>query len=224
MKTTMKLMAAAATLVATGSALPTPSEAQSVGPRGSYQQTCRNVRVQNAGRDDALLTADCQTQNGSWASTGMRYRSCPGDIANWDGQLSCDDRVAPPNRNNGQGYGGNTYGGGGYGGNGYGGNTYGGSRYDGGRYDNRQQEFVGYLRLYGEYGFKGPYYDVKIEATNLPKQFNDRTRSLKIVGGQAWQICQNSDFRGTCTVVDRDIPDLSQWGMADTISSARRAR
>ncbi len=219
MKTTMKLMAAAATLVAAGSALPTPSEAQSVAPRGSYQQTCRNVRVQNAGRDDALLTADCQTQNGSWASTGMRYRSCPGDIANWDGQLSCDDRVVPPNRNGGQNYGGS-----GYGGNSYSGNTYGGSRYDGGRYDNRQQEFVGYLRLYDEYGFKGPYYDVKIEATNLPKQFNDRTRSLKIVGGQAWQICQNSDFRGNCTVVDRDIPDLSKWGMADTISSARRAR
>jgi len=219
MKTTIKLMALGATLLAMGTTTATPSAAQEVGPEGSYRQTCRNVRVQNAGRDDALLTADCQASNGAWVSTGMRYRTCPGDIANWDGQLSCDDRARAPYRNDGRNNSGS------YGGNGYGsGSYYGDSRYDGGRYDNRQREFVGYLRLYGEYGFKGPYYDVKIEATNLPKQFNDRTRSLKIVGGQAWQICQNSDFRGNCIVVDRDIANLSQWGMADTISSARRAR
>ncbi len=223
MTTTIKLMALGAALLALGTASTTPSQAQVAGPEGSYRQTCRNIRVQNAGRDDALLTADCQAANGYWVSTGMRYRSCPGDIANWDGQLSCNDRAGPPNRNGGGNYGGGSYGGNGYGGGSYGGN-YGGSRYDGGRYDNRQREFVGYLRLYGEYGFKGPFYDVKIEATNLPKQFNDRTRSLKIIGGQAWLICENSDFRGNCTLVDRDVPDLRQRGMEDTISSARRAR
>jgi hypothetical protein len=54
-------------------------------PGGSYQQSCRNVRM-NGG----TLTASCPGPNGSWQTTSINPRSCRGaDIANRNGQLVC---------------------------------------------------------------------------------------------------------------------------------------
>jgi CVNH domain len=54
-------------------------------PGGSYQQSCRNVRM-NGG----TLTASCPGPNGNWMTTSINPRSCRGaDIANRNGQLVC---------------------------------------------------------------------------------------------------------------------------------------
>jgi hypothetical protein len=54
-------------------------------PSGSYQQSCRNIRV-NGG----TLTASCPTANGNFVTTSINPRSCRGaDIANRNGQLVC---------------------------------------------------------------------------------------------------------------------------------------
>src|SRR5579872_4657835 len=64
------------------SAVATPSGAQV--PGGSYLETCRNVQT----RGDTLV-ADCQRVDGRWSRTGLDLHRCHGDIANWNGQLSC---------------------------------------------------------------------------------------------------------------------------------------
>jgi hypothetical protein len=57
-------------------------------PRGSYTQTCREVRTR--GND---LTAVCQTMNGQWVgSTLNEYNRCAGEIVNDDGRLECTRR------------------------------------------------------------------------------------------------------------------------------------
>lgn len=55
-------------------------------PGGSYQQTCRNERVERAD-----LIADCADRNGRWRHSELsNYRFCRGDIANSNGVLTCD--------------------------------------------------------------------------------------------------------------------------------------
>ncbi len=55
-------------------------------PRGSYQQTCQNERVE---RGD--LVADCADRNGRWRHSELaNHRFCRGDIANDNGVLICD--------------------------------------------------------------------------------------------------------------------------------------
>jgi CVNH domain len=54
-------------------------------PSGSYQQSCRNIRMSGG-----TLTASCPTGNGTYATTSINPRSCRGmDIANRNGQLVC---------------------------------------------------------------------------------------------------------------------------------------
>ena len=67
-------------------------------------------------------------------------------------------------------------------------------------------------------------FESQSEVTNLPKQYNDRALSLRIQGRGAWQVCSDSDFRGRCVVVDRDIPDLRQMGLGEAVSSMRPVR
>jgi hypothetical protein len=63
--------------------------AQSI-PRGSYRQTCRNIRVDGNG-----LYATCETRNGSWKDTNLSSNGFPcDDIENDDGELVC---VGPSN-------------------------------------------------------------------------------------------------------------------------------
>jgi len=54
-------------------------------PSGSYQQSCRNIRMSGG-----TLTASCPTGNGNYTTTSINPRSCRGaDIANRNGQLVC---------------------------------------------------------------------------------------------------------------------------------------
>jgi hypothetical protein len=54
-------------------------------PRGSYQDTCRHIRV-----EDGDLSAYCRTRSGKWRSTTLDdVRECRGDISNDNGNLVC---------------------------------------------------------------------------------------------------------------------------------------
>ena len=66
-------------------------QAQSV-PSGSYQQSCRNVGIQ-----DNMLTANCQDSDGKWEATQLRdFQSCGGDIMNDNGALRCAANGSAP--------------------------------------------------------------------------------------------------------------------------------
>jgi hypothetical protein len=103
MKRILLGLAAAASLI--GTAL-SPAAAQSV-PNGSYQQSCTNIRI----RGDQLI-ARCNLPRGGTARSSITLDSCRrGDIANVNGQLTCNG--------NGNGYGrGHRDGNGNYNGNG----------------------------------------------------------------------------------------------------------
>jgi len=80
------------------------------------------------------------------------------------------------------------------------------------------------LMMYPSVNFQGPAFETRSEYTNLPRQFNDKAHSLRIVGGGAWEVCVDSNFRGRCQVFDRDTPDLHRFGLAEAISSVRQVR
>jgi hypothetical protein len=46
---------------------------------------------------------------------------------------------------------------------------------------------------------------------------NDRAQSARVAG--RWQICQDANFRGRCTEVSGDVPNLATIGMTAAISS-----
>ncbi len=55
------------------------------GPRGSYRETCRHVRM-----DGYVLRATCQQRDGGWRWTSLDFAyDCDGRIANFDGRLTC---------------------------------------------------------------------------------------------------------------------------------------
>jgi len=80
------------------------------------------------------------------------------------------------------------------------------------------------LMMYPSVNFQGPAFETRNEYSNLPRQFNDKAHSLRIVGGGAWEVCVDSNFRGRCQVFDRDAPDLHRFGLAEAISSVRQVR
>ncbi len=218
-------------------------------PSGSYQQTCRDIRV-----NGDTLTASCQDSRGRWSYSTLNFRDCRGDIGNSNGRLLC------------------SWGGGGGGGGGWGqlpsgsyqqtcrdarvsGSTLTAScRDDRGRWTYSTLNFrdcrsdignangrlvCGWnggggpnppwgggannstLTLYSAPDFGGQAYQANREVTNLPRQFNDKAMSLRIQGRGSWQICSDSDFRGRCQIFDRDVGDLRQYGLGEAVTSRR---
>src|SRR5215468_6820786 len=61
-------------------------------PLGSYQQTCRDIKL----RGDSLR-AKCETTRYQWVRTQLDdVDRCVGDITNINGQLTCNKNNAPP--------------------------------------------------------------------------------------------------------------------------------
>src|SRR5215472_19204105 len=61
-------------------------------PPGSYQQTCRDIKM----RGDTLR-AKCETRSGQWVRTQLNDADrCVGDITNIDGQLTCNQNNTAP--------------------------------------------------------------------------------------------------------------------------------
>ncbi|MEM7008204.1 MAG: CVNH domain-containing protein [Thermodesulfobacteriota bacterium] len=53
-------------------------------PSGSYESSCKDIRV-----SDGKLKASCERADGSWNNTKLNYKKCKGDISNNNGELSC---------------------------------------------------------------------------------------------------------------------------------------
>ena len=120
-----RIVFSAATAIALAAMTVGIASAQAI-PAGSYQQSCTNIHV----RGDMLI-ARCNAPRGGTVRSSIALDSCRrGDIANTNGQLTC-------NNNNGNGYGHRRDGDRGYGNNGYGNNgnnSYGSNGY--GNYGN----------------------------------------------------------------------------------------
>jgi hypothetical protein len=57
-------------------------------PRGSFELTCRNIRV-----DGRWLHARCRTIDGDWVRSSIEFTNCRRNaVANHDGRLVCGPR------------------------------------------------------------------------------------------------------------------------------------
>jgi hypothetical protein len=81
----------------------------------------------------------------------------------------------------------------------------------------------GQIALYPNPDFRGRPFNTAREYSNLPRPYNDGAMSLEVRGG-AWEVCVDSDFRGRCQVVTRDVRDLRAIGLGGVISSVRPVR
>lgn len=80
------------------------------------------------------------------------------------------------------------------------------------------------ITIYEGADFTGRSATFTNDMTNLPQQFKDMARSIRIQGRGAWSVCVDSDYRGRCVTIDRDVRDLRPLGMDRTISSMRATR
>ena len=80
------------------------------------------------------------------------------------------------------------------------------------------------VTLYDDEGFRGHTFAANGTVPNLaPTGFNDRAESA-IVDYGAWEVCEDSGFRGRCVVLQQgSYPSLRDEGMIDRISSVRPA-
>jgi hypothetical protein len=53
--------------------------------------------------------------------------------------------------------------------------------------------------------------------------FSNRAGSIRVDGG-AWEVCDGAGFRGRCLTINRNVPDLSRFGLDGQTSSARPRR
>lgn len=70
-------------------------------PAGSYQQSCRDIKLKDPDGESARLQARCLDSQGEWRKTSFELDRCYGDLANIDGELVC----VADQRHGGQGFG-----------------------------------------------------------------------------------------------------------------------
>jgi hypothetical protein len=81
------ILTSAAVLGALAVSIPAQSQGYRQGygqPRGSYQESCRDVQVSGD-----RLEAQCRRTDGSWQRSVLNLGNCNGDVANLNGQLRC---------------------------------------------------------------------------------------------------------------------------------------
>jgi hypothetical protein len=78
------------------------------------------------------------------------------------------------------------------------------------------------VELYTGTGFSGQSRYFPGAEDNLARRgFNDAANSIRVLGGGAWQLCDDAGFGGRCAYVNGDEPDLSRLGLGNRISSMR---
>jgi len=80
------------------------------------------------------------------------------------------------------------------------------------------------ITFYESDGFRGRSFTTNQAVDNLGSYgFNDRASSVTVSSGR-WEVCDNSNFGGECTVLRvGDYPSLRAMGLNDQVSSTRRA-
>lgn len=58
-------------------------------PFGSYQQSCKDIKLKDRDDDSARIQARCRDDRGEWRKTSFELDRCWGDLANIDGELVC---------------------------------------------------------------------------------------------------------------------------------------
>lgn len=78
------------------------------------------------------------------------------------------------------------------------------------------------VMFYEHEGFKGRNFSSEKSVENFSRTgFNDRVSSMVVIG-QRWEVCVNSNFKGSCKVLSPGrYPSLAAMGMNDRISSVR---
>lgn len=75
-------------------------------PYGSYQQSCKDIKLKDRDSDSARIQARCRDSRGDWHKTSFELDRCWGDLANIDGELVC---VADQRHGGGPGFPGRNY-------------------------------------------------------------------------------------------------------------------
>lgn len=75
--------------------------------------------------------------------------------------------------------------------------------------------------LHADAGFSGQAVQINGAEADLSRiGFNDKASSITI-GGGAWQVCTDANFRGRCEIIDASTSRLNTYRLNDNISSLR---
>jgi hypothetical protein len=77
------------------------------------------------------------------------------------------------------------------------------------------------ITVYADPNFKGQSASFGNDMPNLDR-LNNKISSVRIPNGEAWEVCQDTDYRNRCQVLMGDVADLHGMGWNDRISSLRR--
>ncbi len=69
-------------------------------PYGTYQQSCKDIKLKDRDSDSARIQARCRDSRGEWRKTSFELDRCWGDLTNVDGELVC----VADRRHGGQGF------------------------------------------------------------------------------------------------------------------------
>lgn len=79
----------------------------------------------------------------------------------------------------------------------------------------------GATTIYRDPNFRGPAVAVEQDNPNLGLRF--QVFSIRVRGGESWELCPQTNFRGRCLTVDRSVPDLRRaYGWPGPLQSMRR--
>lgn len=79
----------------------------------------------------------------------------------------------------------------------------------------------GATTIYRDTDFRGPAVAVERDNPNLALRF--QLFSIRVAGGERWDLCPQPGFRGRCLTVDRTVPDLRRaYGWPGRLPSMRR--
>lgn len=90
--------------------------------------------------------------------------------------------------------------------------TFGGPRQPGG------------LEVFADINFRGRAVALGVNTPDASVRGLSGISSLRVMPGQVWEVCAETNFRGRCDIAFEDVPDLRRGGWNDLIASARRVR
>ncbi|MDO1558820.1 beta/gamma crystallin-related protein [Brevundimonas sp. 2R-24] len=195
---------AAALALAAAAATPQAASAQEYGhrdpygPRGDYQQLCRNISERGN-----MISAYCPGAGGRWQSSTINRANCrDGRVEVVNGVLACANWGRDGRRDD--------------------------DRWDrrddrrDDRWDDRRGGRGRGIVVYEHAGFQGRSMSFRGAIVDLRETgMNDRISSMEVRG--TWLACSDSHFRGQCRTFTGRVYDLRQQGFNDRISSLRPA-
>jgi hypothetical protein len=78
-----------------------------------------------------------------------------------------------------------------------------------------------FIVLFDNRSYRGQSFRVDRTTSDLGG-FANRARSVQVTGSP-WELCERTSFRGRCSVVTRNLPDLASIGMSGRVASVRPA-